>query len=410
MTIVDRAPAEADVAIVGGGLTGLALGCALARHGFAVAVVDRDPPRAQTGDAFDGRASAIALASARALQALGLWDEAALAPEPILEIRVSDGEGPLFLHYDHRQVGDAPLGWMVENRRLRRLLVERAAVMPGLAVLGPAAPDRLDRGTTGVRLELARGQGRVAARLAVGADGKGSWVREQAGIRAAAFDYPQAGIVCTVRHERPHRGIAHERFLPAGPFAILPLAGNRSSLVWTERRDLAPALMALPEGEFLEELARRFGDFLGVLALEGPRWSYPLGLVHAERYVERRVALIGDAAHAIHPIAGQGFNLGLRDVAALVEVLVEGRRLGLEAGDAAMLRRYGRWRRTDAIALAAVTDGLNRLFSTDLAAVRLARDLGLAVVHRTPPLKRLFMRHAMGTLGALPRLLRGEAP
>ncbi len=209
-------------------------------------------------------------------------------------------------------------------------------------------------------------------------------------------------------HQRPHRGIAHERFLPAGPFAILPMTGDRSSLVWTERATLAPAMMALDDAAFGAEVARRFGEFAGRLEVVGPRWSYPLSLVHAERYVETRLALIGDAAHAIHPIAGQGLNLGLRDVAALAEVLVDARRLGLDLGSAAVIERYQRWRRFDSVVLAAATDGLNRLFPSDDPALRLTRDLGLAAVNRIAPLKRLFMRHAMGVVGTLPKLARGE--
>jgi 2-octaprenyl-6-methoxyphenol hydroxylase len=249
----------------------------------------------------------------------------------------------------------------------------------------------------------------VRADLVVAADGRNSMLRRDAGIRTASWRYGQTGIVCTVEHERPHRGIAQERFLPAGPFAILPLTGNRSSLVWTERADLAPAMLALDEADFTGEVATRFGDHLRTLRVVGPRWSYPLALLHAERYVDRRLALVGDAAHVMHPIAGQGLNLGLRDVAALAEVLTDTRRLGLDLGTAPVLAGYQRWRRVDAVTLLAVTDGLNRLFSNDLAPVRLARDLGLAAVNRLPPVKRFFMRHARGTVGKLPRLLQGDA-
>ncbi len=239
-------------------------------------------------------------------------------------------------------------------------------------------------------------------------DGRNSPLRRAAGIRTIEWNYPQVSIVCTVSHEAPHRGVAVEHFLPAGPFAILPMTGHRSSIVWTERADLAPRLMALDDAGFTRELARRFGDFLGALEVVGPRWSYPLSLMHAERYSAPRLALVGDAAHVIHPIAGQGLNLGIRDIAALAELVVDARRLGLDIANPDALERYERWRRFDNVMLAAVTDGLNRLFSNALPPVKLARDLGLAAVDRLPPLKRFLMRHAMGVVGDLPRLVRGE--
>jgi len=254
----------------------------------------------------------------------------------------------------------------------------------------------------------------LRAHLVVAAEGRGSPLRAAAGIPVTAWDYPQSGIVCTVAHTEPHGGVAHEHFLPAGPFALLPMTdaadgSPRSSLVWTERRRLVPAMLALDDEAFGAELQRRFGPSLGTLRPAGRRWSYPLSLMHAERYIAHRLALVGDAAHVIHPIAGQGLNLGLRDVAALAETVVEARRLGLDLGDATVLARYQQWRRFDNTVLMIATDGLNRLFSNDLAPLRLARDVGLAAVNRLPPLKRLFMRHAMGLVGDLPRLIRGEA-
>ena len=398
---------ETEVLVVGGGMVGLTLGCALADVGVAVAVADRADPATVVDASFDGRVSAIAYGSRRVLEAIGLWPALAPQAEPILEIRVSDGDSPLFLHYDHAEIGDQPLGHMVENRLIRHALFDLVARHDRLRLLAPCAVDAVTRGAAGVAARLADGR-EVRARLVVAADGRGSGLRRAAGINVTTWRYPQTGIVCTVAHERPHRGIAHERFLPAGPFAILPMTGDRSSLVWTERADLAPAMMALDNAAFGAEMARRFGEFLGDLEVVGPRWSYPLSLVHAERYVDMRLALIGDAAHAIHPIAGQGLNLGIRDVAALAEVLVDARRLGLDLGSATVIERYQRWRRFDSTVLAAATDGLNRLFSTDDPALRLTRDLGLAAVNRVAPLKRLFMRHAMGVVGTLPKLARGE--
>lgn len=395
-----------EILVVGGGLVGLSVAIGLARAGLDVIVADREAPAAQVMPAFDGRVSAIAHASRKALEALGIWSHVAEA-EPILDIRVSDGASLLFLHYDHRELGAEPFGHMVENRVLRQALQATLSECPTLTLLAPAAVDRLERGAAGVTATLSDGRV-VKAALAIAADGRQSPIRRAAGIRTLEWSYAQTGIVCTVAHELPHRGVAQERFLPAGPFAILPMTGNRSSLVWTEKAALAPALLALPEAAFLEELSARFGDHLGTLRVEGPRFGYPLAFQHAQTYVGQRLALVGDAAHGIHPIAGQGLNLGLRDVAALVDILADQARLGLDLGDALALQRYERWRRTDSLILAGVTDLLNRLFSNDVAPVRLARDLGLAAVNRLPALKKVFMRHARGDLGQLPRLLRGE--
>lgn len=399
---------RADVAIIGGSFVGLTLAAALARAGLTCAVIDRE--RQGQGEAADGRTSAIAHGSALVLRGLGIWPALEKFAEPILEIRVADGGSPFFLHYDHRELeprlSDSPLGYIVENGDLKRVLLEHVAALPGVALRHGVAARRIERGTNGVRIEL--GEDAIESRLVVGADGRESSVRAEAGIAAARWTYPQTAIVCTVAHERPHRGIAHERFLPAGPFAILPMKGNRSSIVWTERNAEVPRLLALDAAGFLRELRRRFGDFLGKIEVAGRRWSYPLGLVHADRYVAHRLALAGDAAHAIHPIAGQGLNLGIRDVAALSEVLADANRAGNDLGGADVLRRYERWRRFDSFALIAATDSLNRLFSNDIAPVRLARDLGLAAVNRVPGLKRFFMRHAMGLVGELPRLMRGE--
>jgi 2-octaprenyl-6-methoxyphenol hydroxylase len=370
-------------------------------------VVDRAPTAAMTEAGFDGRASAIAAGSREVLDAIGAW--AAMAPDagPILEIRVSDGASPLFLHYDHDELGLGPLGHMVENRYIRRALLDRLAALERVRVIGGRAVVAIDRAALGAEARLDDGQ-RLGARLIVAADGRDSPVRQGAGIGVTAWRYDQAGIVCTVAHARPHRGIAQERFLPSGPFAILPLTGNRSSIVWTERADLAPRLLALDDAAFRHELARRFGDYLGDLRIVGPRFSYPLSLLHAERYVDHRLALIGDAAHAMHPIAGQGFNIGIRDVAALAEVVVDALRLGLDPGATTVLERYQRWRRFDNAVMLALTDGLNRLFRNQTAPVRLARDAGLAAVDKLPALKRVLMRHAMGQVGDLPRLARGQ--
>lgn len=403
---------EVEVVIVGGGLVGLSLGAALAGAGVETAVIDRDPPPVALDAAYDGRASAIALGSRRILEGAGLWPLVAAEACPILDIRVVDAGSPLFVHYDHRDVGDQPLGHIVENRALRRGLHALASGLPRLVHLAPRRMVSVDRGAHRVEVQLDDGR-TVRGRLLVGADGRGSAVRESAGIGVRQWSYDQTGIVLTVAHERPHRNVAIENFLPAGPFATLPMtpapdAPDRSSIVWTERTALAPGLLALDPDRFQAELAGRFGDHWGAVRAVGPRFSYPLGVVWAERMVDDRLALVGDAAHVIHPIAGQGLNLGIRDAAALAEAVVDARRLGLDLGGADALRRYGRWRTLDTVLLTGVTDGLNRLFSNAIPPIRLARRLGLAAVERIAPLKRLYMRHAMGTVGDLPRLARGE--
>lgn len=397
-----------DVVVVGGGLVGLSLGHALASAGIEVAVVDREEPAIAANDAYDGRAFAISYGSRRILEGLGLWQEVAPDAAPILDIRVTDGPSLLFLHYDHREVGGEPLGHIVESRFVRRALLGGLARRPGLKLIAPESVVRLERGKSGVTAYLSKGR-RIEARLAIAADGRASPIRRTAGIGAIEWGYQQTAIVCTVALSRPHDGVAHERFLPVGPFALLPLPGDFSSVVWTERNEVAPAMMALDDAAFSEAMTRRFGEALGPLRVFGRRWSYPLGLLVAEHFTSDRLALVGDAAHSIHPLAGQGLNLAIRDVAALAEVVVDAHRLGLDIGAADVLDRYASWRRLDTLALLAVTDGLNRLFSNDVGPLRLVRDIGLAAVDRMPGLKRLFMRHAMGTVGDLPRLARGEA-
>jgi 2-octaprenyl-6-methoxyphenol hydroxylase len=404
---------DTEVAIVGGGLVGLSLALALARGGISSVTVDPESPALRAADAFDGRASALALGSVRVLRGIGMWGALAAEASPIRDIRVSDGDSSLFLHYDHRELGDEPFGYIVENRFIRRALYASLALEPR-AVL--RAPDKaLDVRSTPTHAEATLASGAtLRASLIVACDGRPSPLREAAGIEALRWNYEQSGLVCSIAHEKPHNGIAHERFLPAGPFAVLPLndapdGTHRASIVWTERAELAELFARLPEDEFCDEIHERFGWGLGAIRLAGPRWVYPLVFVQAKKFHDGRLALAGDAAHGIHPIAGQGLNLGLRDVAALAEVLVDAKRLGLDPGSAERLEAYARWRGLDTVSMSAVTDGLLRLFSNDIAPLKLARDLGLAAVQAMPPVKRAFMRHAMGTMGSLPRLMRGEA-
>ncbi len=399
-------PPPFDVAICGGGMVGMSLGIALAQAGLAVALVEKTALSSQLELSFDGRVSAIAEGSRRILDSIGAWKTMAAEAEPILDIRVSDGDAPFFLHYDHREVGDAPFGFIVENRYIRHALHQAAAALPTLTVMDKTEVQSFERDDVGVTLRLKDKE--LRCRLLVGADGKQSQIRTWVGITSVDWKYRQTAIVCTIKHELPHGGLAQERFLPAGPFAVLPMRRNHSSLVWVEPDDRVKLYMELPEEEFVQEISERVGEYLGGIETAGPRFSYPLSLMHAKRYVAPRLALIGDAAHAIHPIAGQGVNLGFRDVGALAELVIDRFRLGLDVGSDDVLAHYQRWRRFDNVAMLAVTDGLNRLFCTGWAPVRLARGAGLWAVGKLPPLKRFFMRDAMGLVGDLPRMVKNQ--
>jgi 2-octaprenyl-6-methoxyphenol hydroxylase len=397
------------VCVMGAGPVGGTLACRLAAAGIPTVVVDRAALPPMEHPAFDGRAYAIAAGSQRLLDAAGVWDRLPDPPCPILDIRVSDGRvgrpaSRLFLHFDHREAGpDAgPFGWMVEARGLRRTLNAFMPTLPALRVFAPATA-AVTRSAEGAAVRIEGGP-TIACELVVAAEGRQSPLREAAGIPVTRLPYHQTGLVCAVAHEKPHHNVALEHFLPSGPFAALPMgpsadaelggAPNVSAIVWTERTAAATRLMALDDTAFAREIARRLGDHLGAVRTVGRRWSYPLSAMLAHRYVDTRLALAGDAAHGIHPIAGQGLNLGFRDVIALAELLIEAGAQDL--GSPALLARYQRRRRPDNMLMLAMTDGLDRLFSTDRPLLRLARDLGIAAVHRTPPLKRLFMRGAMG--------------
>ncbi|MBB6252692.1 UbiH/UbiF/VisC/COQ6 family ubiquinone biosynthesis hydroxylase [Nitrospirillum iridis] len=405
----DTTDLTADVAIVGGGLAGLSLAAALGTAGVRTICIDRDSPAHQLTATFDGRTTAISHGSMKILDGAGVWAHLNGDAGPILDIRVTDQNRPTFLHYDHREVGDQPFGYIVENVVLRRAQFARLAELPSVTHLAPVAVTALERGPTMATISLADGR-RVRARLVVGADGRGSLCRKDAGIRLVGDDYDQTAIAVTVEHEFPHHGVAVEMFLPSGPFAMLPLTGNRTSIVWSDKSAAVPYYMGLDDAAFTAELQSRIGDWLGVVRPVGGRHSYPLSWRHAERYIDRRLALVSETIHAMHPIAGQGLNMGLRDLAALAEVIVDAWRLGLDVGGAATLERYQRWRRFDNVSLLGVTDGLTRLFSNDIGPLKVARGLGLAAVNAPPlkPLKKLFMRHAMGIVGDLPRLVRGE--
>jgi 2-octaprenyl-6-methoxyphenol hydroxylase len=396
---------DTDVLVVGGGLVGQSLAIALANAGVGVTVLDRVVAGTILAPEYDGRASAISFASQEMMRAIGVWDEISES-QPILGIRVSDRLSPLHIHFDHKALGGEPFGAMVENRHMRMAL-NTATTRTTVRNRAPESLKSFEVNEFGVKAILESGA-ELRARMLVAADGARSQTRDMAGIGTRGWSYDQSGIVTTVAHKRPHRGIAHERFLNPGPFAILPLTENRSSLVWTEPPEMAAQVVKLDNIRFGQELRARFGGFLGEIKAIGPRWSYPLHLRMANSYVADRFALVGDAAHAMHPIAGQGLNLGLRDAAALAEVIVDASRLGLDIAGPDVLARYERWRRLDGLTLLTVTDGLNRLFSPNSGPISWARDIGLAAVNQMPPVKQFFVNHARGTVGKLPKLLQGE--
>lgn len=401
---------RSDILIAGGGLVGNALAIACARAGIAVTVVDPLPREKQLDDSFDGRTSAIAQGSVRILQHIGAWPHIAPHAQPIHDIRVCEADKTGYVHYADAEVGE-PFGYIVENAILRRGLFLALEATAGIThITGKVTHYTADASRATARLE----SGDVLeGALLIAADGRFSGLRDQAGIASRRISYQQTAIVCVIEHALPHHGLALEKFYPAGPFAALPLKPkdgvNRSGIVWTERERDAPDYVALPEAEFNRELQRRLGaadtSVWGAARVVGKRFSYPLVLMHAEHFIGERFALVGDAAHGIHPIAGQGVNLGYRDVAVLAQLLEEQKALGLDLGAHTMLARYQRWRKFDSVSMTASTDLLNRLFSNDLPGMSLLRRTGMRAVNRMPQLKQLFMRHAMGLIGDLPRLM-----
>jgi 2-octaprenyl-6-methoxyphenol hydroxylase len=458
---------DADVILGGGGLVGQTLALALDQAGVRVVVIDAAKPAETLAPSFDGRAFAIAFASYRMWRALGLADDLDSVAQPIEEIMVTDGSlrgGPslLHLHFDgaelrKRQASSSmeeaprsggggarsvmgpkpqeahsarplasppqsslrddsssieeerePLGLMLEARHVRLALDKAVKARRSIRMIQPMSVTAIARDAAGVSVTLANGE-RLRAPLLVGADGRRSFVRQAVGIRTIGWDYPVTAIVATIQHAKPHGAVAHEYFLPNGPFAILPLKGERSNIVWAEPRKAAEALLKMSEPDFIAELRIRFGDFLGELALEGPRFGYPLSLQMAERMIDARVALAGDSAHGIHPLAGQGLNLGLKDCAALAECIADGVALGLDPGDVTILERYQRWRRFDNVTMALGMEFFDKLFSNGIPPLAAARRIGLAAVNSVGPARRFFMRYAGGAAGDLPKLLRGES-
>ena len=411
MAKTKRTSDRADVLIGGAGFAGLALAIALRQSlgpSFSVAVADPALSHSRSGDV---RASAIAAAARRLFETIGVWDAVAADAQPILDMVVTDSKlndavRPVFLNFGGDIEPGEPFAHMIENKPLVDALVAKAK-QQGVELRAAAVAD-FDATPERVMVRFAGG-GAARARLLVAADGARSSIRERAGIQSFGWAYGQSGIVTTVAHERDHRGRAEEHFLPAGPFAILPLKGKRCSIVWTEETGEAQRIVALPDPEFHAELEHRFGLRLGDIEAIGARHAYPLSLSVARTFIAERLALVGDAAHVIHPIAGQGLNMGLRDIAALAEAIVDAARLGLDPGDAFVLDRYQRWRRFDTMTMGVATDGLNRLFSNRSDVLRIFRDVGLGLVDRVPALKGLFIREAAGLTGEVPKLLRGEA-
>ena len=399
---------RADVIIFGGGLVGLALAAALDSSDVSTIVVDPADPDLRKGAAFDGRTSAVSSSSMRMLRTVGVADHLAEPGCPIRQISVADGLEPGGLHFEPED--DEPLGWMHENRHLRAALQARAEAGRNTWLLWKSRVSRVERGDHGVVVDLADGR-KLNAPILVAADGRNSRTRDDAGIRIARWRYQHQAIVSVLRHERPHDNIAYEIFFPTGPFALLPMTddgqGHRSAIVWSVPEDDAAGWLSLNDDDFAAEAEAAMGGFLGKIAMLAPRSSYPLGFHHAAQITDRRLALVGDAAHAIHPIAGQGLNLGFRDGAALAQVLVEGARLGLDLGDRQLLDLYQRWRSLDALSVAFATDSLTRIYSVPGKTASTIRRFGMGLIDRLSPIKSRLMSEARGTSGDLPLLLRG---
>ncbi|MDO6457702.1 FAD-dependent monooxygenase [Celeribacter halophilus] len=401
-----------DLIIVGGGLNGPALALAAANAGLTVTLIDSLPKAARMNDQFDGRGYALSLGSQKLLKAIGLWERVSKMAQPILDVKVTDGKpgegpAPFMLEFRDGEIDESPMGYMVEDRFLRQAILDSLDAQPRITqVEGLVTAQEVDLHGASVTLDTGA---KINGKLIVGCDGRKSGTAERAGIKRTGWGYGQTALVCAIQHERPHEGCAHQYFLPSGPLAILPLPGNQSSIVWTEKDKVAADIQALTDEDYLSVLRPRFGDFLGEISLVGKRFTYPLNITLANSFTAPRVALVGDAAHGMHPISGQGLNAGLKDVGALTEVLVEAHRRGEDIGREDVLERYAQWRRFDIATMALMTDSFNKLFSNDNPILRLARDLGMGVVNSVTGLRRAAIREAAGVNGDVPKLLRGIA-
>jgi 2-octaprenyl-6-methoxyphenol hydroxylase len=408
-TAGDRRAPGARVVIVGGGHVGLLLALALERLGLQPAIVDAEPVEAILGARFAGRAIALMYGSKRVFEALGVWAPLARLAEPVRAVVLEDRSTGARIAYEAQEIVDHPFGYGIETRALRRTLLELVRERPGIAVVAPARLAGLERVGDHIAARLDDGR-RLPAALIVGADGRGSTVRTCAGLDGSSRAYRQTALTFALRHELPHDGRVREFLRPAGPLALLPIAQDLSSVTWIEAASMAQHLLAGPADALAAALGEQIGGVLGAFQITGEPAAHPLSVHHARRFVAPRIALAGDAAHGIHPIHAQGFNLAVRDVATLAEVLVEAARAGRDIGDAEVLLRYDRLRRADARVVAGMTDGLNSLFSNDLGPAKLLRQAGLSALDRLSPLKHLAMRRGMGIAGQLPRLARGELP
>ncbi len=418
MTKTDKNAENYDAIIAGGGLVGLSLALALESGGFKVAVVDTLAPSNMLEEAYDGRSSAIAFAAMRMLEVLGVKENiqeiGTIEEIMVVDGRIGDGAKKggslglsLHLGTTEAKLEDEPLGYMVENRHMRLALDKTANAKPNIVRITPDSVIGYEDLGSRVCVRLNSGK-LLEAKLLIGADGRGSMVRNAAKIKTNSFDYSQTGIVTTVKLEKPHNNIAYEYFLPSGPFAILPLTENRASIVWSEPPKKALAMAAMAKSDIEYELQRRFAGILGEIEVCAPIFTYPLKMELAAEWYKERVVLAGDAAHGIHPVAGQGFNLGLKDVAALAQILVESQSLGLDIGDKIVLERYAAWRRTDTMMVALACDGFVRLFSNDIAPIRIIRNIGMGIADKLSPIRNFLIRNAGGAMGDLPLLLRGE--
>lgn len=406
-----------DVVIVGGGLSGLSMAALLGKAGLQTLILDQDSQARKISPTFDGRTTALSLSSMNVLKAADIWSECQQYAAPIKDVKVADEGSALFCHYDYRELGDQPLGCVVENRFIRLAQFKILDRLESVTHIAPARVQQIERELSQaiVTFSYEEVEHKVEALLVIGADGRGSLCREQAEIDIAHWKYDQTAMICNISHEKPHHGFAVEHFMPDGPFAVLPLIDDeegrhRSSIVWSDHYKKALEYMALTDDYFTKCLARRLDGALGEISLIGQRGAWPLSVLLADSYISTRLALIGEAAHAMHPIAGQGLNLGLRDIAVLAEEIILAHRAGKDIGSPTLLEKYQSLRRFDTVSLIAVTDWLTRFFSNDVLPIKVARRLGLGAVEKVPPAKRLFMKHAMGLLavGELPKLLRGE--